>query len=786
MANSSAASELNGSEIAIIGMACRFPGANDVESFWRKLSTGTELITFLKDDEIAVSAFEPGQANIPSYVKAAALIDGADLFDAAFFGFSPKEAEIIDPQQRIFLECCWEALETAGYDPERYEGLIGTFGGARTDTYLYNLVSNLGSTGAPTAFDLGLGNDLAFLTTRVSFKLNLRGPSYSVHTACSTSLVAVHLACQSLLIGECNMALAGGVAVNIPQRTGYRYEPGGILSPDGHCRSFDSKAAGTIFGSGAGVVLLKRFEDALAVGDHIDAVIKGTATNNDGAMKASFTAPSVQGQARVIADALAAGGVEAQSVSYIEAHGTGTALGDAVEIKALNHVFGGALGRYTCPVGAVKTNLGHLDAAAGMAGLIKTVLALQHGQLPPTLHFENPNPKIDFEGGPFFVNRTLVDWQVAKGPRRAGVSSFGIGGANAHVVLEQAPAREPSGPSREFRLLTLSARTESALEAASANLHRYLNDCQTADLADVAYTLQVGRKAFGHRRFVLASEAGEATGLLQQGGYLKTATGFTDVANRPVVMMFPGQGSQCANMAVDLYRTEVRFRAEIDRCSDLLSPILGVDLRNVLYAKDIPGAEAEVMLRETWLAQPAIFAVEVALARQWMQWGVEPDAMIGHSVGEFAAAHLAGVLTLEDALRLVALRGRMMQAMPPGAMVAVEVNEKKARAYLSDDLSLAAVNGAKQCVISGALAAVEALERELSKEGLNYKRLRTSHAFHSTMMDPIVDRFEAEVRKTKLNEPAIRYISNVTGTWITDSEATDSRYWGRHLRDTVM
>jgi len=477
----SAAHESNGSEIAIIGMAGRFPGANTLEQFWRNLRDGVESITFLTDDQLEPSSIDPITQSDPNYVRAASILDDIDLFDAAFFGIAPQEAALIDPQQRVFLECAWEALERAGYDPATYAGAIGVYAGARTNTYLLNLVANPDLFATLGSFQVGLGNDLAFLTTRVAYKLNLRGPSYAVQTACSTSLVAVHLACQSLLIDECQIALAGGIAINVPHKTGYLYRPGGIFSPDGHCRAFDAQAQGTVFGSGVGIVVLKRLEDALADGDHIHAIIKGSAVNNDGALKASFTAPSVQSQATVIADALFNAEVAADSIAYVEAHGTGTALGDPIEIRALTKAFQASTERKGfCALGSVKTNLGHLDTAAGIASLIKTVLALEHQQLPPSLHFHTPNPNIDFANTPFYVNHTLAEWPTHEVPRRAGVSAFGIGGTNAHILLEEAPPPIPTQPPRDWQLLLLSAKTEAALERATANLAQQLRSQPTS------------------------------------------------------------------------------------------------------------------------------------------------------------------------------------------------------------------------------------------------------------------------------------------------------------------
>jgi acyl transferase domain-containing protein/acyl carrier protein len=778
--------QLNGSEIAIIGMVCRFPGAKTPEEFWRNLRDGVESISFLRDEELEVSGVDPAQQTNPHYVKAASVLDEVEWFDAAFFGLTPREAEIMDPQQRLFLECAWEALEQAGYDPETYPGEIGLFAGARTNTYLFNIYSHQDIVKSLGAFQIGLGNDFAFLSTRVSYKLNLRGPSYSVHTACSTSLVAVHLACQSLLTGECQIALAGGVAVSVPQKTGYMYQPGGIVSPDGHCRAFDAKAQGTIFGSGAGIVVLKRLEDALADGDVIHAVIKGSAVNNDGSLKASFTAPSVQSQTEVIAEAIAQAEIEPESISYVEAHGTGTALGDAIEIRALTKAFRAHTEKKAaCAIGSVKTNFGHLDAAAGAAGLLKTALSLKHGLLPPTLHFEAPHPNIDFANSPFYVNARLSEWHRNGTPRRAGVSSFGVGGTNAHIVLEEAPPREESGDSRLQQLVVLSAQSPSALETMTANLAAHLRQHPDLNLADVAYTLGVGRKAFGFRRILVERTLDEAARTLETLDPQRIFTQSHQVSDPPVVFMFPGQGAQYVNMGLDLYRSEPTFRALVDECAELLSPHLSLDIRTILYPSEADTATAQERLNQTWLTQPALFVIEYALARLWIEWGVRPQAMIGHSIGEYVAACLAGVLTLEDALKLVAIRGRLMQHLPEGAMLAVPLSEQELRPLMNDRLYLAAINEPGLCVASGPSDAVGELELELAQRGLASRRLQTSHAFHSQMMEPVIAPYIEQIRQFSLRPVEVPYVSNVTGTWITSDEAIDPEYWGKHLRQTV-
>jgi len=806
----------NGLEIAIIGMVGRFPGAKNIDEFWQNLQNGVESVSFFSEEELESSGVASTLLNDDHYVKAGAILNDVELFDAAFFGFNPREAEVMDPQQRLFLECAWEALESAGYDSETYEGLIGVYAGAGMNTYLFNLYANSAVRESVAGFQAMISNDKDFLSSRVSYKLNLEGPSIVVQTACSTSLVAVHLACQSLLSGECDMALAGGVSIQIPQKAGHLYQEGWIFSPDGHCRAFDARAQGTVRGSGIGIVVLKRLADALATGDSIHAVIKGSAINNDGSLKVGYTAPRIEGQARVIKVAQDVAEIEAGAISYVEAHGTGTELGDPIEIAALTRAFRASTEKQGfCAIGSVKTNIGHLDAASGVAGLIKTVLALKHKLLPPSLHFETANPKIDFASSPFYVNTRLAEWKANGVPRRAGVSSFGIGGTNAHIIVEEAPEVEQSGKSRPWQLLALSAKTSSALEAATDNMVQYLKQHPDLDLADVAYTLHVGRRAFSHRRILVCHELDDAVSTLETRNPQRLLTGMQEQGDRPVVFMFPGQGTQYVNMGLELYQSELIFREWVDRCSEILlslatsdasrrrgtlsggqvimdfkslQPLLGLDLRDLLYPSQEHTEESAApaqRLHETLNAQLALFVIEYALAQLWMAWGVHPQAMIGHSIGEYVAACLAGVLSLEDALALITTRGRLMQALPGGAMLAVPLAEEKINPILGPALSLAAINGPSLCVVSGPIEAVDALQEQLSKQGVATRRLHTSHAFHSAMVQPIVASFTEQVKKVSLKAPKIPYVSNLTGTWISAAEAMDADYWARHLRQTV-
>ncbi len=819
--------------IGIIGMACRFPGAENVEEYWHNLYHGVESLTFFT-----------GKESEAGYVAAKAVLDHIEMFDASFFGCTPREAETMDPQHRLFMECSWEALENSGYDPGLYPGRIGVYGGAGFNTYLlFNLARNDDFSSPADGFRLVIGNDKDHITTRVSYKFDLRGPSVGINTACSTSLAAVQLACQGLLNYQCDIALAGGVTVIVPQKSGYYHQEGDIHSADGHCRPFDARASGMVDGSGAGIVVLKRLDEALADGDCIHAVIKGSAMNNDGSLKVGYASPGIDGQAEVIAEAQDMAGVNPDTITYIETHGTGTALGDPIEIAALTKVFRAGTDRKGfCAIGSVKSNFGHLDTAAGVAGLIKTALSLKHRMIPPSLHFENPNPAIDFTGSPFYVNNKLSKWESPNGPLRAGVSSFGIGGTNIHVVLEEAPKIESTTGPGPVQLLLLSARTSSALDKATANVAQHLKDNPQVNLADVGYTLQTGRRAFSHRRMLVCSSSDGAREALETMDPGRVFTKDCELGKRPVVFMFPGQGTQYVNMASGLYRWEPLFREQVDLCSEILEPILGIDLRRLLsggpkiaekekicdpgeykirpyegfrdegrgepcvhpksyqvfpgegrgepcvHPKSSDRADGETPgpeINQTEVTQPAIFVVEYAMAKVWMEWGVYPKAMIGHSIGEYTAACLAGVFSLQDALRLVAARGQLIREIPGGGMLSVFLAEKEILPYLTKGLSLAAVNGPSSCVVSGTIKAIETLMQGLAEPGVGCRRLQTSHAFHSEMMDPVLERFKEKVAEVAVNTPRIPYISNVTGTWITGDEVKDPAYWARHLRHTV-
>ena len=776
----------NGS-VAIVGMAGRFPGARDLVEFWQNLRDGVEAVRPLTDSQLSAAGVTPEELNDPSYVKAAAILDSIDQFDAAFFGFSPKDAAIMDPQHRFFLECAWHALENAGWSADQFRGRIGVYAGSGMNNYLiYNL---LGS--RDLARDAGLfvlkhiGNSKDVLATRVSYQLNLTGPSLAVQTACSTSLVAIHLASQALLNHECDMALAGGVTIEVPHGRGYLYREGEILSRDGHCRPFDAGSTGTIFGSGVGIVVLRRLQDALRDGDYIHAIIRGTAINNDGSRKVGFLAPSVAGQAEVIAEALAVAGVAADSISYVEAHGTGTAIGDPIEVEALTRAFRESTDRKNfCALGSLKANVGHLDAAAGVAGVIKAVLALSHRQIPPSLNFEKPNPLIDFAASPFFVNVVLREWRPAGKKRRAGVTSLGIGGTNAHVVLEEAPERPIVSAPRRPELLTLSAKTPSALDTMARNLANSLDD-QALNLADVAFTCHLGRTAFLFRRALVCTDSTEATTLLRDNNGPNVITQTAQESEPSVVFMFPGQGAQYVGMARALFESNLEFRSTVETCCDALARHLDHDLRRIIFPAAEDAEAASRLLSETRFTQPALFVIEYALARLWMSLGIRPAAMIGHSVGEFAAACIAEVFSLEDTLRIVAERGRLIQSMPRGAMIAVAAAENEVLPLIGAKCSLAAVNAPSQCVVAGPEAAIAELEGAIAARKLPYRRLHVSHAFHSAMMDPILGPFEEFVGSMRRHAPKIPWVSSATGGWVTAAEASSPAYWTRQLRETV-
>jgi iturin family lipopeptide synthetase A len=828
--------EATGLEVAVIGIAGRFPGARSLEEFWNNLKEGVESIAFFSDTRLEEAGVDPGSVSDPHYIKAAPFIEATDCFDAPFFGYTAGEAEVLDPQAIILLECAWEALEDAGYNPQLYKEMIGVYAGASGNFLWEGFWQLSASTSVSERFARRQLYDKDYLTTAISYRLNLKGPSTTVYTACSTSLVAIHTASRAVLSGECKMALAGGATVSARMRQGYLYQEGMITSPDAHCRAFDARAEGTIFGDGAGMVLLKRLKYAVTDGDHIYAVIKGSAINNDGSRKVGYTAPSIEGQSEVIRMAQRIARVEPESITYVETHGTGTPLGDPVEIEGLKLAFN-TQKKHFCGIGSVKTNFGHLDIAAGIAGFIKTVLAINHRMIPPSLHFETPNPKIDFENSAFYVNTKLKQWENHKYPLRAGVSSFGIGGTNAHVVLEEWPGAQsaerkahneertahsiqsqgrggvsPPEKSREYQLILLSAKTPSALDKMTQNLVEYfknnllnhgnhenpVNPGQNTvlTLADTAYTLQVGRVIHQYRRMLVCKDVPEAVQLLSAPDSGKVKTVYSREDNRPIVFMFSGLGSQYVNMGRDLYENEPVLRREMDRCFEILNGLLDYNIKDILYPckgeVSSPTGKSPATcnlhlspgINQPEIAHIVIFIFEYALVQLLMSWGIRPYAMIGYSFGEYTAAWAAGVFSLEDALNLVVSRGRLIQQAPGGAMLSVPLSREAIAPYLNREISLAIDNG-PSCIVSGTAAAVAAFEKQMKDNRLVCMRVPVGRALHSPAMTPVLPEFTAILDTIQFNQPQIPYISNVSGDWAAEQEVVLPRYWTTHLISTV-
>jgi amino acid adenylation domain-containing protein len=773
--------------IAIVGVALRVPGADDLDTFWDNLCEGRETIERFDLTDLDPSVPEEHRFD-PDYVAARGIVKDADKFDAAFFGFTPRQAQVMDPQQRVFLELAWHALENAGYSPDTWHGEIGVFAGQGNNTYYpQNVLTRPDLIDGVGAFQVMVGNEKDYIATRLSHALNLTGPSLSVHTACSTSLVAVVEAFKSLRSGECDLALAGGVSISTPQRVGYIYQEGGMFSPDGHCRPFDEKAQGTLFNNGAGIVALKRLVDAKRDGDRIHAVIRGAAINNDGADKMSFSAPSVVGQAKVIAMAQAMADFAPDSIGYVEAHGTATPVGDPIEVEALCKAFGGG-NKQTCTLGSLKGNMGHLIAASGVAGLIKAALCVERGRIPGTLHFKRPNPQISFADTPFRVTADTRDWPAPVGhPRRAGVSSFGVGGTNAHVVLEAAPESDLKSPrpSRLSQLFLFSGKTECAADSITQSIGTALSDQNAETRADAAYTLNQGRARLPWRRFVVTeNDAATQAAFETLHPNISSSRQFSNV-ERDVVFVFPGQGAQYVGMGQQLYASEPIFRDAIDACAMGLTPILGLDIRNLMFAPAEEADAASEQLKQTMFTQPAIFCVEYAMAKLWLHWGIRPTAVIGHSVGEFTAACIAGVFDLNDALKLVATRGKLMQSVAHGSMLSVRAAAHDVESVLDSDSAVAAINSPKLCVLSGPLESMQKAEAELAQRDIACTLLATSHAFHSPMMDNIVPEFHNVTSKMVYATPEIPIMSTVTGAWMKSDEACDPAYWSKHLRQTV-
>ncbi len=763
--------------IAIIGMSARFPGARNVREFWKKLEAGESFVSDLSEDELRAAGVDPATLRRSEYVRRGSILEDAEYFDAKFFGFNRREAEITDPQHRVFLETAWQALEDAGYTGDGAR--IGVYAGVSVNSYFFQLMSHPDLVESVGGYQLMLGNDKDFLASRVAYKLNLQGPAVVVQTACSTSLSAVHLACLSIFANECDMALAGGVCIGFPQGTGYPYMPGMILSPDGYCRPFDKDAKGTVPGRGAAVVVLKRLSQALQDEDSIYAVIRGSAWNNDGAGKIGYTAPGVAGQAAVIREAQRVAGISANRIGYVEAHGTATELGDPIEVTALSEVFAGGKPA-SCVLGALKANLGHADVAAGVAGLVKTTLAIQAGVIPPTPNFQEAAPALGLDTGPFVVSASRRNWPDGE-ERWAGVSSFGIGGTNIHVVLSNAPVRPARPNTDRARLFPLSARTEGALTNVREQLAKHLEQSPEIDLAAVAATLQIGRRAFESRSATVAQSAAELVTKLRQPIATSPASGFV---RSDVVFLFPGQGAQFAGMAAGLYRTDASFRRVVDLGAEIVREEFGLDLLKMIVDSESTGEYAEI-IKETRVTQPLLFLVEYALATRWRTLGVEPGALLGHSLGELTAAAVAGLFSFEDGLRLAAERGRLMGQTPPGVMLAVTLAAESLAPYLGPELWLAAENGPKLSVVSGLPAAVQMLEEKLAKDRISFVRLASKNAFHSPLMADAAKAFREKVAAVPRKEPAIPWLSNVSGTWVNPTEAQNPQYWANQILSRV-
>lgn len=771
--------------VGIVGMSCRFPGAESIDEYWNNLLSGVESVRRFSEEELLKFGASPKRVADATFIPYGARLTGHDLFASAFFGYSPRESELMDPQHRVLLECAWEALENAGYPPQSIKVPTAVFTSTSLSSYLiFNVHPALPPEQDDEHFQSMIGCDKDFAATRISYKLNLNGPSMSVQTGCSSSLVGVHLAVQSLLTYQCDLAVVGAASIGVQQRTGYRYQAGGILSADGHTRAFDASASGTIFGEGAGVIVLKRFEDALMDRNGLYAVVRGSAVNNDGRSKVGFTAPSVDGQAHVISQALDVSGLEAGDITYVEAHGTATELGDPAEVTALTKAFRITTERTGfCGLGSVKSSIGHLDAAAGIAGLIKTALMLKYRMLVRSVNYSSPNPAIEFQESPFYVVEKTAEW-TGSDLLRAGVSSFGIGGTNAHVVLEQYKDRMVSPSRRSCEILCMSAKTEAELTLAQQRLCSYLKGADDEPFPNVGYTLNLGREEFSFRTSVVCTGRKDAIDVLSASNDRRLITGCTETSKK-VTFMFPGGGTQYPGMGRSLYETEHDFRKTIDICADLLHRIAGVDIKSILYDGQPASRADSARLRKASVALPSIFITEYAMAKMLISRGLRPDYLIGHSLGEYTAACLSGIFSLEDAISLVVMRGQLLERLPVGGMLSVDLAEEELNRIKGDDLSVAAVNAPNQCVVSGPVILIEKLALSLGEKGVNFTRLHLDVAAHSSLIDPIIEEFGVLLHSLTLRLPTIPVMSNLTGDWITPEDAQNPRYWMRQLRETV-
>nr|WP_314491689.1 non-ribosomal peptide synthetase/type I polyketide synthase [uncultured Chryseobacterium sp.] len=765
-----------GLEIAIIGMAGRFPEADNITQYWDNLQNGKDCISDFTEEEIILEGEPETLVKSSAYVKSNAYIKTKKYFDSEFFGYTPHEAELMDPQVRIYHECCWEALEDSGYTFSANDK-VGVFSAASPSVAWQLFSTKNNQDNFVDGFTASHLRDATFLSSRISYKFNLKGPAILVHTACSSSLVSIHQACSSLLLGECNIAVAGGVNIVNYSKKGYLYQEGMIHSKDGRCRPFDADSSGTVGGEGAGVVILKRLKDAIKDRDNIYAIVKGSAINNDGSNKVGYTAPSVKGQAEVIRKAHKMARIEQSTIGYIETHGTATSLGDSIEVEALNEVFGSSA-LNTCAIGSVKSNIGHLDTAAGVAGFIKAVLAIKNKKIPASLHFEQPNPRVDFKGGPFYVNNKLKDWNGNE-PLRAGVSSFGIGGTNAHIVLQEAPEALASSESRKKKLLVLSAKTSNSLNENIIRLNEFLKNNKNINLADTAFSLQKGRERFKYRKTVICNDIEDASDKLEESLSYNDVEAHAKEDIQNIIFMFPGQGTQYSDMCKDLYHSEKIFRNKVDECFAIASQYSSEDFSSILFPDGASGKN----INNTEVAQPLLFIIEYALAHLLQQWGIKPDYMVGHSIGEYVAACVSGVFTLNDAIRLVIKRGELMGKAEKGSMLSIEIESDKLN--LPSGIDIAVINSEKSIVVSGTDQDIEEFSNELGRKGIINKKIHTSHAFHSYMMDSILDEFEKEFSHISIQKSQIPYISNITGDFVDDHQISQPSYWSRHLRNTV-
>lgn len=773
-----------GNRVAVVGFGCRYPDANNPQEFWSNLVAEKKSFTEFSNEQLLAAGVQPATFNNPNYVRIRGVVEGADLFDAEFFNFTPKEAELLDPQHRLFLECSWHALEDAGIDPFNTGKKISVFGGTGSPYHLAQALGDKQVQKYASGTSIITSNDKDYVTTRVSYKLNLKGASVNVQCACSTSMVAVVMGVDNLLNYQSDVVIAGGVTIEIPEHQGYMYLPGGLESPDGQCRTFDKDAAGTVFSRGGGVVALKRLEDAVEDKDHIYAVILGGSINNDGNRKAGYTAPSVQGQVEVITEAIELSGIDPSTITMVEAHGTSTPVGDPIEVASLSEAFG----QYTqdkayCAIGSVKTNIGHTDVSSGIASLLKTCLSLEHGIIPASLNFNEPNPAINFVDSPFFVNTKTRVWDRRDGaPRRALVNSFGVGGTNACLILEEPPHQGGHESERDYDLLFVSAHHKDSLQAYCEQIRAHLEDHPATNLNALAHTSRTARRAMKYKAAIPFKNKVDLLARLQNG---VAPTARAKTSSKELVLMFPGQGNQFVNMGVELYRENPVFRESIDRCAGLLNPLLDMDIREVLYPSENDRERAAGLIGLTYITQPAIFMVSYAVARVFQSYGLKPDALIGHSVGEYVAAVISGIMTLEDALKTVAFRGKLVYELPEGSMLAVLMEEPQLKQILPDELDIAVINSPELVVVSGPTEDIRSFAKRLDKEKVFNKTLQTSHAFHSRMMQACLDRFREFFQGVVLHAPGIPIISTVTGATLSADQAKDHEYWVQHVLEPV-